>query len=320
MEAPRQEDYTELRRKLLTRKQAMWTERSSWDPHWREIAQHQLPRAGRFFYSDTNKGGKRHNSIYDNTPIFAHRTLAAGMMSGITSPARPWFRLGVQDKDLMENGAVKQWLDDVATKMRSVFQASNTYNALHHCYEELGAFGTYAFGARKGVLEAYVSPTLAMTVPPTVKIVVTGTLQTTRDEAIFAMGDCAACVWKDVAPERGAREHDGVKIVPPRAQAAHQQAAHLVRQIKRRIAGQPLTAFRYRDFGSLVSLGAYSTVGSLMGGLVGGSLVVQGLFARLMYLSLYKKHELALHGPIKTTLDTLARMIVHRTEPRVKLH
>ena len=144
MEAPRQEDYTELRRKLLTRKQAMWTERSSWDPHWREIAQHQLPRAGRFFCSDVNKGGKRHNSIYDNTPIFAHRTLAAGMMSGITSPARPWFRLGVQDKDLMENGAVKQWLDDVATKMRSVFQASNTYNALHHCYEELGAFGTWA--------------------------------------------------------------------------------------------------------------------------------------------------------------------------------
>ncbi len=144
---------------------------------------------------------------------------------------------------------------------------------------------------------------------PINQLLVEPTLQVVGDPDVFALGDCASCHW----PETGG-------TVPPRAQAAHQQAAHLVRQIKRRIAGQPLTAFRYRDFGSLVSLGAYSTVGSLMGGLVGGSLVVQGLFARLMYLSLYKKHELALHGPIKTTLDTLARMIVHRTEPRVKLH
>ena len=152
------------------------------------------------------------------------------------------------------------------------------------------------------------------------QLVVRGTLQTTRDDAIFAMGDCAACVWKDVAPGRGAREHDGVKIVPPRAQAAHQQAKHLLRQIKRRIDGQPLQEWQYRDFGSLVSLGEFSTVGSMMGGLVGGNLMIEGYFAKLMYLSLYKMHELALHGGVKVALDTLARLIVRRTEPLVKLH
>jgi NADH dehydrogenase len=78
--------------------------------------------------------------------------------------------------------------------------------------------------------------------------------------------------------------------------------------------------FQYRDFGSLVSLGRYSTVGSLMGTLIGGSVVVEGLFARLMYISLYKMHEYALHGFTKVALDTLARLITRRTEPVVKLH
>ena len=98
----------------------------------------------------------------------------------------------------------------------------------------------------------------------------------------------------------------------------------MVAQIKRRLAGKPLLDYRYRDFGSLVSLGEYSTVGSMMGGLIGwtsgGNLMVEGVFAKLMYLSLYKMHELALHGWTKVTLDTLARLIVRRTEPHVKLH
>ncbi len=152
------------------------------------------------------------------------------------------------------------------------------------------------------------------------QLVVRDTLQTTRDDAIFAIGDCAACVWKDVQHERGAKEHDGVRIVPPRAQAAHQQAAHLLKQIHRRLDGKPLQAWQYRDFGSLVSLGEFSTVGNMMGGLIGGSLMVEGYFAKLMYLSLYKMHELALHGWTKVALDTLARLIVRRTEPHVKLH
>ena len=142
------------------------------------------------------------------------------------------------------------------------------------------------------------------------QLVVLPTLQTTRDERIFAIGDCAACPWVG---------HDG-QLVPPRAQAAHQQASHMVGQIRRRIAGEPLRPWRYRDFGSLVSLGEYSTVGNLMGGLAKGNLWIDGWFARMMYLSLYKLHELALHGYWKVTLDTLARLITRRTMSRIKLH
>jgi NADH dehydrogenase len=109
-------------------------------------------------------------------------------------------------------------------------------------------------------------------------------------------------------------------MVPPRAQAAHQQAMHMVGQIRRRLAGRPLKPYRYRDFGSLVSLGEYSTVGNLMGSLVGGNMWIEGYFARVMYLSLYKMHEYALHGFWKVALDTLARLITRRTEPHVKLH
>ena len=94
----------------------------------------------------------------------------------------------------------------------------------------------------------------------------------------------------------------------------------MVRQIANRIAGRQLRPYRYRDFGSLVSLGEYTTVGNLMGALVGGSMMIEGYIARLMYTSLYKTHELALHGYTKVALDTLARLITRRTEPHVKLH
>ena len=141
------------------------------------------------------------------------------------------------------------------------------------------------------------------------QLVVRQTLQTTRDDAIFAFGDCAACPWP------------GHKTpVPPRAQAAHQQATHLAKQLRRRVAGMPVKDWHYRDFGSLVSLGQYTTIGNLMGKLVGGNLFVEGLIAGLMYKSLYKMHQYALHGGTKVALDTLARLITRRTEPVVKLH
>ena len=143
------------------------------------------------------------------------------------------------------------------------------------------------------------------------QLVVRPTLQTTRDDSIFALGDCAACQWEG---------KPAGTLVPPRAQAAHQQANHVYDQILARLGGRPLKPWRYRDFGSLVSLGKYSTVGNLMGGLVGGNMWVEGLFAKLMYTSLYKLHELALHGFFKVALDTLARLITRRTEPHVKLH
>lgn len=141
------------------------------------------------------------------------------------------------------------------------------------------------------------------------QLVVTPTLQTTRDPDIFALGDCAYFV-----------EPGSETPIPPRAQAAHQQATHLIKEIQAKMAGKPLKPFKYRDFGSLVSLGHYSAVGNLMGFVRGKNMFIAGLFARLMYRSLYKMHETALHGAVKTGLDTLARALTRRTEPRVKLH
>ncbi len=141
------------------------------------------------------------------------------------------------------------------------------------------------------------------------QIVVLPSLQTPSDPHVFAIGDCAAAPWLG---QKG--------NVPPRAQAAHQQASHLVKQLRARIQGEPLKPWRYRDFGSLVSLGEYSTVGNLMGALVGGNLWVEGLFARTMYLSLYKMHQVALHGWWKTALGSASRFLTRTTEPRVKLH
>ena len=145
------------------------------------------------------------------------------------------------------------------------------------------------------------------------QLLVLPTLQSTRDPRIFAMGDCAACPWPEANNGKGG-------IVPPRAQAAHQQSSHLFSQINQIIEGKTLKPYQYRDFGSLVSLGEYSSVGSMMGGLIGGSLMVEGLFAKVMYISLYKLHQLALHGWVKVFLDTVSRLIHRRTHSIVKLH
>ncbi|MBU3538330.1 NAD(P)/FAD-dependent oxidoreductase [Polynucleobacter sp. UK-Gri1-W3] len=145
------------------------------------------------------------------------------------------------------------------------------------------------------------------------QLLVLSSLQTTLDQNIFAIGDCAACPWAEANNGKGG-------IVPPRAQAAHQQATHIYKQINRIMRHEPLKPYTYRDFGSLVSLGEYSSVGSMMGGLIGGSLMVEGLFAKCMYISLYKMHQLALHGWVKVALDTLSRLIHRRTHSIVKLH
>jgi NADH dehydrogenase len=140
-------------------------------------------------------------------------------------------------------------------------------------------------------------------------LLVLPTLQTTRDPDIFAIGDCASCP----------REPGGPPI-PPRAQAAHQMASHMVKQINLRLAGQPVVPYHYKDFGSLVSLGKYSTVGSLMGFLIGRSMFIEGMFARLMYRSLYKMHEAALHGGPSVFWRTIVSTISQRPTPTVKLH
>lgn len=144
------------------------------------------------------------------------------------------------------------------------------------------------------------------------QLLVLPTLQTTRDRDIFAFGDCAAC------PMPG-----GTGFVPPRAQAAHQQASMLVRSMLCRLGDRALPEYRYLDYGSLINMSRYSTVGSLMGNLArfwSPRLFVEGLLARLVYLSLYKLHLLALHGFARVALTTLANLLTRRTRPRLKLH
>jgi hypothetical protein len=130
------------RDKLFTRWGQLKSERSTWWAHWQEITTYLLPRNGRYFVQDRDRGQRRHNNIYDNTGTRALRILGAGMMAGATSPARPWFRLATADPDLNAYHPVKLWLEDVTTRMQVVFQKSNTYRTLHQMYEELGAFGT----------------------------------------------------------------------------------------------------------------------------------------------------------------------------------
>jgi hypothetical protein len=132
------------RDKLFTRWGHLKTERATWWAHWQEISTYLLPRSGRFYVTDRDKGWRRHNTIYDNTGTRALRVLGAGMMAGATSPARPWFRLGTADPELNSYQPVKIWLNDVTNRMQMVFQRSNTYRTLHQMYEELGAFGTAA--------------------------------------------------------------------------------------------------------------------------------------------------------------------------------
>lgn len=132
------------RDKYFTRWSSLKNERASWMAHWKEISTHVLPRSGRFFVEDRNRGEKRHNNIYDSTGTRALRVLAAGMMGGLTSPARPWFRLAASSPDLADSQPVKIWLSQATDLMLDIFQRSNTYRALHSSYEELGGFGTSA--------------------------------------------------------------------------------------------------------------------------------------------------------------------------------
>lgn len=120
------------------------TERASWDSHAKELAQNLMPRSSRFFSQDRNRGGNRHNQIYDNTGLRGVRVLAAGLMSGMTSPARPWMRMEAANDTLMASEPVKVWCSTITRMILDVFSQSNTYNALHALYEELAVFGTGA--------------------------------------------------------------------------------------------------------------------------------------------------------------------------------
>ena len=140
------------------------------------------------------------------------------------------------------------------------------------------------------------------------QLVVKPTLQTTRDDDIFVIGDLASCE----KPEGG--------FVPPRAQAAHQMASHAFKNIVAKMTQRDMKPYVYKDHGSLVSLSNFSTVGSLMGNLTKGSMMVEGRIARIVYISLYRMHQIALHGVFKTTLIMLVGRINRVLRPNLKLH
>jgi len=141
------------------------------------------------------------------------------------------------------------------------------------------------------------------------QLVVEQTLQTTQDADIFAFGDCAACPQPD-------SEHS----VPPRAQAAHQQADALFKTLCNRLKGEAAVPFVYNDHGSLINFSRYTTVGNLMGNLSGRSMYIEGKVARLFYVSLYRMHQVALHGFVRTGIIWLMDKISRAMQPRLKLH
>ncbi|KAA1174243.1 NAD(P)/FAD-dependent oxidoreductase [Marinobacter salinexigens] len=141
------------------------------------------------------------------------------------------------------------------------------------------------------------------------QLVVEQTLQTTQDVDIFAFGDCAACP-----------QPDSDRPVPPRAQAAHQQADALFKTLCNRLEGKDDVPFVYNDHGSLINFSRYTTVGNLMGNLSGRSMYIEGKVARLFYVSLYRMHQVALHGFVRTGIIWLMDKISRAMHPRLKLH
>lgn len=149
------------RDQIKSRWSRLQTERSSWRQHWREISDYLIPENSRFYVTDRNKGRRRHNATIDSTGHYSLQVLAAGMMAGMSSPARPWFRLTLPDPDLAESSAVKVWLADTQRRMLTVFSRSNTYRVLHSLYMDLGAYGTgcvMMMDDAKTVIDHYQSP------------------------------------------------------------------------------------------------------------------------------------------------------------------
>ncbi|GAB1651356.1 NAD(P)/FAD-dependent oxidoreductase [Mannheimia haemolytica] len=139
------------------------------------------------------------------------------------------------------------------------------------------------------------------------QIEIKDTLQTTVDDSVFVIGDCASLI------------QDG-KPIPPRAQAAHQMATRCGKNIVALIDGKEMKPFRFNDKGSLLSFSKFGTVGNLMGNLVSGDMFIEGKIARLAYLSLYRMHQVALHGCVKTGLIVLVGQINRFLRPTMKLH
>ncbi len=133
-----------LKEQLTKQLAQLEQERTTFEPHWRELSDFIIPRGSRFLTSEANRGDRRNNKIVDPTATMANRTLSSGMMSGITSPARPWFKLATPDPEMMDYGPVKLWLETVQNRMNDMFNKSNLYQSLPLIYSSLGTFATGA--------------------------------------------------------------------------------------------------------------------------------------------------------------------------------
>ncbi|WP_105607826.1 portal protein [Cronobacter sakazakii] len=133
-----------LKEQLTKQLAQLEQERTTFEPHWRELSDFIIPRGSRFLTSEANRGDRRNTKIVDPTATMANRTLSSGMMSGITSPARPWFKLATPDPEMMDYGPVKLWLETVQNRMNDMFNKSNLYQSLPIIYSSLGTFGTGA--------------------------------------------------------------------------------------------------------------------------------------------------------------------------------
>lgn len=140
------------------------------------------------------------------------------------------------------------------------------------------------------------------------QVLVTPELKSTVDDTIYVLGDCC-----------GFKQEDG-SWVPPRAQSAHQMASLVATNLINTFKGKPLKTYKYKDYGSLVHLSKYSTVGSLMGSLSNSSMFIEGRLARLVYISLYNMHQFAVHGWFKGMLVLLSRKVSNLVGTKLKLH
>ena len=140
------------------------------------------------------------------------------------------------------------------------------------------------------------------------QVLVKPTLQSTVSDSVYVVGDCC-----------GIKQEDD-SWVPPRAQSAHQMASTAATNLVREFQGKALKSFHYKDYGSLVHLSKYSTVGSLMGALVNSSMFIEGRLAKLVYVSLYNMHQFAVHGKLRGVLAIINRKLSSALSPKLKLH
>jgi hypothetical protein len=153
--------YPHKRERYQALRSALWSGRSSFDSHWKELGDWLLPRRTRFTSSDRNKGDKRNSNIINSTARFAARTLQSGLHAGLTSPARPWFKLTTPDPELADFQPVKEWLHVATQRLQVVLTDTNVYNVLPICYGDMGVFGTHAMSVlsdTKDLFRCYAYP------------------------------------------------------------------------------------------------------------------------------------------------------------------